>query len=122
VLTSAFIAATVVLGVAGQLLLKLGMNHAGRLGQIGQLFSARYLAGAASTWQIWAGLFMYFLGALLWMVVLSREDLTFAYPFLGLTYILILLCGHWILGEPAQWWRVAGTIVVAIGVLLIAKS
>ena len=121
-LTWGFIAVTVVLGVAGQLLLKVGMSHAGSVDQIGQLFSGHYLSRVASTWQVWVGLSVYFLGALFWLVVLSRENLSSVYPFLGLTYILILLTGHWMLGEPTQWWQVVGTLLVGVGVVLVAKG
>jgi len=121
-LTWVFIAVTIVVSVAGQLLLKAGMNAAGSVDQIGQLFSGHYLSRVACTWQVWVGLCMYGLGALSWLVVLSRENLTSAYPFLGLIYILILVTGHWILGEPTQWWQVAGTVLVAIGVVLVARG
>lgn len=121
-MTWLFIGVTIVVSVAGQLFLKAGMNAVGRVEQMGQLVSGQYLLRVVSSWQVWVGLLMYGLGALCWLVVLSRENLTSVYPFLGLIYILILASGHWLLGEPAHWWQVVGTVLVAIGVVLVAKG
>lgn len=121
-LTWLFLAITVVVSTAGQLFLKAGMNHVGSVEQMGQLFSSDYIARVAGTWQVWVGLFMYGLGALSWLVVISRENLTYAYPFLGLIYILILITGYFVLGEPVRWWQIAGTLLVAGGVVLVARG
>ena len=55
---------------------------------------------------MWGGLLLFGVSALVWLVVLSRASLSFAYPFASLTYVLILLFDHFVLDEqvpPLRW-------------------
>ncbi len=56
------------------------------------------------------------------LVVLSRVDISFAYPFLGLSFVLITAYGHFVLGESVNAWRIAGVLLICSGVALVAKS
>lgn len=56
------------------------------------------------------------------LVVLSRVDISFAYPFLGLSFVLITVYGHLVLGENVNIWRIAGVAFICIGVALVARS
>jgi drug/metabolite transporter (DMT)-like permease len=49
---------------------------------------------------VWGGLTLFGLSALVWLVLLSRASLSFAYPFAALTYVIILLVDHLVLDEP----------------------
>ena len=64
------------------------------------------------------GLFLWTLSTALWVLVLNREQLSFAYTLYGLTYVLTPMVAVLVLGESLQGWRLAGTITVAIGVLM----
>lgn len=119
-LSLALISSSVVIAVVGQFMLKLGMEKVGKLGSFGQLLSPAYLGAMATTWQIPLALILYFLGAVLWMAVLSRERLSYAYPFLGFSYILIMLGGIFFLGEKWTVYGVIGTVLVAVGVVMVA--
>lgn len=121
-LTYILIGITVCVSVAGQYLLKIGMGAVGKIDSIGQLLTGSTLFKMLTTWQIPVALVLYAAGAFLWMVVLSREDLNFAYPFIGLTYILILVVGHFALGEAITTPRVMGTLLVAVGVVVVARG
>ena len=57
---------------------------------------------------VWGGLFLFGLSALVWLVVLSRASLSFAYPFAALTYVLILLFDQFVLDEHVPGLRWAG--------------
>jgi len=121
-LTPILIAAAVVIGVGGQFLLKAGMDAVGRVDSLGQLFSGPFLLRMVSTWQVPVALVLYAFGAFLWMAVLSRENVSWAYPFLGLTYVLVLVGGALIFKEPVTPAQIGGTLLVALGVLLVARS
>ena len=56
------------------------------------------------------------------LVVLSRVEISFAYPFLGLSFVLITLYGYLVLGEGVNLWRVAGVLFICTGVALVARS
>jgi len=56
------------------------------------------------------------------LVVLSRVDISFAYPFLGLSFVLITVYGYLVLQEPLNIWKIAGVLFIVTGVSLVAKS
>jgi len=56
------------------------------------------------------------------LLVLSRVEISFAYPFLGLSFVLITLYGYFALGEEVNLWRIAGVAFICIGVALVARS
>jgi len=56
------------------------------------------------------------------LVVLSKVDISFAYPFLGLSFVLVTAYGHLVLHESINVWRIAGVILIVSGVSLVAKS
>jgi len=56
------------------------------------------------------------------LVVLSRVEISFAYPFLGLSFVLITLWGYFALGEAVTLWRVFGVLFICAGVALVARG
>ena len=106
----------------GQLLLKSGMTAVGRLGAGVLQQPLQTLLAVASVPTIWLGLACYGLGAVLWLVVLSRLDLSFAYPLLALSYILIPLLSYLVLGENVPALRWGGIAVIFIGVVIVART
>ncbi len=68
------------------------------------------------------GLAIYGIGALLWLLVLSRLDVSQAYPFVGMGFILTMLFAFIFLGEPMKAARILGTLLVTAGVILISRS
>lgn len=68
------------------------------------------------------GLTLYGLGAVLWLAVLARLDVTQAYPFVGLGFIFTLILGYLFLNEPVGFQRLIGTLLITAGVVLVARS
>jgi multidrug transporter EmrE-like cation transporter len=60
------------------------------------------------------------LGAILWLFALAKTELSYAVPVAGVTYILVLLAGVVLFREPLTAVKVAGTLLVAAGVILIS--
>lgn len=56
------------------------------------------------------------------LVVLSRVDISYAYPFLGLSFVLVTLWGYFMLNEPLTAYKVAGVLLICAGVAIVAKS
>ncbi len=106
----------------GQLLLKTGMTSVGRLGAGALQQPLETLIAIASTPVVWLGLASYAIGAVLWMVVLSRLDLGYAYPLLAISYILIPLLAHFLLGETIPPLRWVGIAVIFVGVIIVARA
>ena len=57
-----------------------------------------------------------------WLVALSRVELSYAYPFASLSYVLMLAASWFLFRENITAVRLLGTVVVGIGVFLISTS
>lgn len=68
------------------------------------------------------GLALYGLGMVFWLGVLARIDVSQAYPFVGLGFLLTMALGVLLLGEVLSIQRSVGTLLVLAGVLLVARS
>ena len=71
---------------------------------------------------VWAGLVLFGVSALVWLVVLSRASLSFAYPFAALTYVLILLFDQFVLDETVPPLRWAGVAFIGVGIILVSQT
>ena len=69
---------------------------------------------------ILGGLLCYGFSLLLWIYVLSKADASFAYPFLGLGFVIVALAGFALLGEPMSSRKIIGTLIIAGGVVVLA--
>lgn len=105
-----------------QLLLKLGMIDRNPPAALDNESWQGVLMGALHSPTVAAGLGLYGLGALVWLLVLAKVDLSFAYPFVGLGFVLTLLLGRFVLDEAITPARLGGTLLVAVGVLLVASG
>ena len=79
----------VLLGVCGQLLLKHGMSaNPDRVDEAGEVLPR--LWAAATSPVIILGFFFYGISAALWLIVLTRADLSYAYPMLSMGYVAVV--------------------------------
>ena len=107
-------------GVAGQTVIKLGVSQpgaaeavAGFLPLVGMILRSPLVL---------LGLVLYGLGALAWIAVLARVDLSVAYPFLALNFILVTFSSYFLLGEEVPTLRWLGVLVICSGIFLVARS
>ncbi|MBL7211226.1 MAG: EamA family transporter [Desulfobacteraceae bacterium] len=69
-----------------------------------------------------AGLLCYVISVIVWLMALSRVDVSYAYPLLSVGYIATAFAGQIFFGEtlgPVRW---AGILVICVGVYLITRS
>lgn len=105
-------------GVAGQTFLKLGLTRAGGDSSSDTLFSIIGMIFRSP--MVFAGLALYAVGAIAWIAVLRRMDLSYAYPFLALNFVLIALVSQFFLGESIPLVRWLGIAAICAGIVLIA--
>jgi drug/metabolite transporter (DMT)-like permease len=116
-----YILISVVSGAVGQIMLKQGMGNMGPItltlqglpGTIWRIATNLYVVG---------GLLIYVSGTVFWLAALSRVDLSYAYPFASLSYVIMLAASWLLFHEDITLLRVVGTVVVALGVLIISRS
>lgn len=116
-----YLLVSIVCAVVGQVLLKQGMRVMGPVTLDLPGLPALILRLATSPWVV-IGMSLYLGGSLFWLTALSRIDLSLAYPFAGLNYVLILIASYVVFGEALNPMRIAGVLLIALGVSLIARS
>jgi multidrug transporter EmrE-like cation transporter len=111
----------VLLNAAAQLLLKTATNRIGHF-----TFSwdnaLPVLQQAAVNPYIWLGLTAYAVSLVVWLLALSRVDVTVAYPMLSLGYVVVAIVGHFWLQEALTLERILGIVIIMLGVFLLTRT
>jgi len=110
------------IAVAGQLMLKIGIDRIGVNGFGSMKALVSLFSGIIRSPMVLAGLFLYFISAAIWLVILSTVDLSFAYPFIGLSYVLVLVLSRFILKEEVNPIRWIGAFIITAGVVIISRG
>ncbi len=118
----ALLVVSVGFAVLGQVTLKYAMDQIGRIGSAQISDPMKTIVKAAKEPALWTGLILFGVSALFWLVVLSRVDLSLAYPFVGLSYIVVVALARLVFNEPVPPLRWLGVLVVAIGIALVGLS
>jgi drug/metabolite transporter (DMT)-like permease len=124
VMLYALILLSVLLAAVAQLTLKHGMTQVTSRGAIpldvGE--PVETFRRVVTNVSVLGGLGMFVLSAAVWLVVLSRVSLSFAYPFASLTYVLILLFDRFVLHDQVYGLRWAGVGLIVVGIILISRT
>lgn len=116
-----YIAGTVIFTVFSQLVMRwqvsqagaLPIDLAGKMQFVAQLFFNPWIVAS-----ILATLF----AGISWMLAMSRFEISYAYPWIGLNFVLMMLFGALLFGEPINLEKFLGTAFVIAGVVLIARG
>ncbi|MBA5686193.1 DMT family transporter [Rugamonas apoptosis] len=119
--TFSFIVTGVLLNALAQLLLKAGTKSVGAIHLTMDNWFAIGLK-VATQLPIIGGLTCYVLSVVLWIIALSRVDVSIAYPMLSLGYVVTAVGAWYFFGEAVSVQRMAAIVVILIGVALLARS
>lgn len=108
------------LTTAGQIALKQGVSGI-PLAESGSATLA-FFGRAALTPAVVLGLALYGASAVLWLLVLANADLSYAFPLVSLGFVFTGLYAYIVLHEPMGLARLAGTLLIVAGVVLVARS
>lgn len=120
-LSFALVLAGVLLNAAAQLLLKAGTNAIGHFE-----FSAANLAPIG--WKvgtqpyILGGLACYVVSVAVWIMALSRVEVSVAYPMLSIGYVVNAVAAYFLFGEAVGVQRLIGIGIIVVGVYVVARS
>jgi drug/metabolite transporter (DMT)-like permease len=112
---------SLVTSILGQTTIKLGVSRPESAGLAGAGPISVVLLVVRSP-LVLLGLLIYGVGALAWIVVLSRVDMSYAYPFLALNFVLITVVSRVVFSETIPGLRWLGIVFICIGILLVARS
>ncbi len=111
----------VLLNAFAQLLLKKGMLGIGYFEmQFENLFPM--IKKVAINSYILLGLGSYVISVVIWLLVLARVEVSYAYPFLSVGYVVVTLLGYFIFQESLSWIRVVSISIIIVGVILLSRS
>jgi multidrug transporter EmrE-like cation transporter len=113
----ALLLVAIALGATGQVLLKAGLrelgDHPPPLAVLKSIVASRL---------VFSGFACYGLSSLLYIVALSRLDLSYAYPLIAISYVMVAVLAWRFLNEPIPRLRIVGLVVVMVGVIILALS
>ena len=119
----AWVLTGVLLNAAAQLLLKAGARSVGAISMSdGSAALWRSATGLAQHPGIFGGLVCYAISVVVWIVALSRVDVSIAYPMLSIGYVVNAIAAWQLLGESLSLLRLAGIGVIIAGVFMVARS
>lgn len=110
--------ASISLSAVAQLLMKIGMAKL----RLAGLNGFDLLAGAAANLHVLAGFAAYGVGAVLWLLVLSRTELSLAYPLVSAGFVLVAALSWLVLGEQLSLARLCAITLIVAGVVLMGFS
>ncbi|WP_417413140.1 transporter [Hoeflea sp.] len=116
-----FILFTVLTNAAAQLMLKQGMISLGALSFTSDTMITRIFQILFNPW-VFAGLATFVISMASHLYVLSKVELSFAYPFLSLAYVAVAIFAYVLFKEDLNSWRIAGIAFICVGTVLIAQS
>lgn len=116
-----YIFATIGFTVYGQLILKW------RIAQLGSLPAdfpdkMKFLFGLLLDPAILSGFTAAFFASLAWMAAMTKFDLSHAYPFMSLNFVVVLLLSGWLLSEPMTIQKYLGVGLIVLGTVVVARG
>jgi multidrug transporter EmrE-like cation transporter len=119
--TLSYLLSGVMLNVVAQLCLKAATN---RLGTVSLAWSGLgdTILRAAGQPFLWLGLGCYGVSVGVWVAALSRTEVSLAYPFLSLGYVVNAAAAWYLFGENLSPQRLLAVAVIILGVLLLART
>jgi len=105
------------LGVFGQLSMKKGMNSIGAIG-LKNVFSTEIFSIVSQRF-VFLGIVLYVFSSMIWLVILSQEELSFVYPLISVGYIITAILSKFLFNESLTFFRFFGILLICSGVYLI---
>ena len=115
-----YIVATILFTVYGQIILKWRIAKYGVLPQ-DFLEKIKFLFVVLFDPFVFSGLFAAFLASLAWIAAMTKFDLSYAYPFVSLNFILVVLLSGYFLGESITVQKILGTILIIVGTTVAVR-
>lgn len=110
------ILSSIIMGAIGQILLKLGANKIDNLG----LNVAGFIS-LVTNYYVMSGLVLFGTSFLLWIKVLTKNNLSYVYPMVSLSYIIIVVASKFLFNEQFTYNKIIGILAIIIGVIFINR-
>ncbi len=112
---------TILFTAAGQLILKHGMNIVGKFPMDFSQITPFFIKSLSNRYVI-LSLVLAFLGSFTYMAAASKKEISYIYPFMSLSFVLVLISSVFLFNEHITPLRLIGVIIICLGVFLVSKS
>lgn len=107
--------------VAGQTCLKLGLDKTGGISS-GSLMMFQTWFTVLTNPMVMLGFVLYGLASLVWLRVLTAQELSLVYPLISLSYAISLIVGKWLFDEDINITRMTGVSLIVLGAIVVSRS
>jgi len=116
-----YIALTVGFTVYGQLVLRWRISKFGALPE-DSFAKLKFLLLLFLDPFIFSGFMAAFAASLAWMAAMTKFELSHAYPFMSLNFVIVLLLGYLLLNEPITTTKACGIFLIVVGTVVAARG
>jgi drug/metabolite transporter (DMT)-like permease len=109
---------TPILAAYSQLIIKWQVLAAGQVPD-GYLSKITFIVNILLKPWVLSALLATFLSGVTWMMAMTRLELSHAYPFVALTFIVVPLCGIWLFDETLTTAKVIGSVIILVGIAVV---
>jgi drug/metabolite transporter (DMT)-like permease len=116
-----YIFSTIIFTVYGQLILKWRISQLGALPTY-PIQKLKFLLSLLFDPFIFSGFAAAFVASLAWMAAMTKFEISHAYPFMSLNFVLVLILSVGVLGETVSFFKVAGIALIVFGTVVAARG
>lgn len=116
-----YIALTIALTVYGQIAIKMQVAQAGAMPAAGGDKLVFLIKLLLNPWII-SAFAAAFMASISWMGAMTKFQLSHAYPFMSLNFVIVLLLGAWLFNEPLSMTRVIGVALICLGTVVASQG
>jgi multidrug transporter EmrE-like cation transporter len=116
-----YIALTVLLTVYGQLVIKWRLGH---LGILPESLSDKFVFLIKAVFDPWifSSFVAAFLASLTWMAAVSKFEISYAYPFMSMAFVLVLILSYFFFSEQITVYKVLGMVLIVSGIIIASRA
>ncbi|MCF7969611.1 MAG: EamA family transporter [Methylococcaceae bacterium] len=116
-----YIFGTILFTVYGQLILKWRISHYGEL-PLETWDKVYFLAKLALDPFLLSGFASTLIAAIFWIAAMTKFDISYAYPFMSLAFVLVLILSVWLFKESITLNKILGMAFIVIGIIITSRS
>ncbi len=113
-----YILLTITFTVYGQLILKWRMNHKGAMPEA-FVEKIHYFGNVFLDLWVISGFAAAFIASLAWMATLTKFELSYAYPFMSMSFVLVFFASVFLFNDAVTWQKVTGLILIISGLIVM---
>lgn len=117
-----YILLTVTFAVASQIIIKWQMKYYSFENYSTILEKFYFASKLLINPYILLSIFLTLLSGLSWMIAMTKFDISYAYPYTSLGFVLILICSHYLFGEVLSVYKIIGVLCIVLGILILSRD